>query len=111
MAKKNKALPTPGEWKVHDSKSNWISIEQNNEELFQWVNDEGNNVPDQPKTNAHAVCLAINNTYGSGINPERVPSLLQAFKNVRSQLIDSGHWTEQSVFIKVIDLEIEKVEL
>ena len=39
---------------------------------------------DDCEMNASAIVSAVNNTYGSGINPEAVPELLRALKEVIS---------------------------
>lgn len=37
---------------------------------------------EQCETNAKAICNAVNNTYGKSINPESVPLMLEALKNI-----------------------------
>ncbi len=78
--KENKQLPTQGEWKVSDPKYNFIDIEVDGRRVCVIVNDE-EDCDNKDRANAHAISTAINNTYQKGIDPGKVPSILQALKN------------------------------
>jgi len=60
------------------------------------------------RANARAIVSAVNNTYGSGVNPEAVPELLNALKFVR----DAPQFNRMDWKLKVtIDAAIAKAKL
>ena len=63
---------------------------------------------------AHAICSAINNTYGQNINPEYVPEMLKALliaKNYIEYAINKGAIGECKKDLEIINFAIEKSKL
>lgn len=62
--------------------------------------------------NIERVTIAINNTYGAGINPEAVPELLQAVKELKQAFIRANKfYSKDHEILGLANAAIEKARL
>jgi hypothetical protein len=108
---KDKITPTP--WKVDDD-GKAISIMDNAEIVYvaHWVYGSDKKIV---MMNANGIVSAVNNTYGSGINPEMVPKLLDALENILLDVTPANGRADTmeipKVTVKIIRQLIDKAKL
>jgi len=87
MKNENKQLPTQGEWK-YEIDGGRCKINGGNIDVWGYSNSERTYADAQ--NDAQAICTAINNTYGKGINPEAIPLAFQLLEMAKCPECDGS---------------------
>lgn len=110
----DKMTPTPGPWKVVPARypeNACTSIYSGRKEISIVSNSQAVPAPESDY-NAEAIVSAINNTYGAGINPEAVPDLLQAIKELKQAFIRANKfYSKDHEILGLANAAIEKAKL
>lgn len=80
MGTKNKQLPTQGEWIWKNELGSGRLLIKRGDDIIAQVSTSLQVPISEIDANAQAICKAVNNTYGKGINPEAVESLKEALE-------------------------------
>lgn len=62
---------------------------------------------EKAKSNAAAIVSAVNNTYGIGLDPSMIPSMMEEFKTI----VDTGHLVTKEAIITLVKYAIQKSKL